>query len=242
MKRLIFGTISFFACCVAISGQETTGVSCPELTVIGPMGITNPGSSMEFAASVTGLSQPEKLAYFWSVSKGTITGQGTAAIQVSTTKAHQNSNTTATVKITGLPAGCNDTASETGSIAQKLPNEILDEFGRLSKNDVKARIANLYMRLAHAPTYEGLLVVYLNKNEKRRFKMTYLNNLYDAIIWLRKDPSRVSFVVREGEFEIRTDVWTIPPGFDLEEELEIKQSEVVKGEELKAKMKTLFLK
>lgn len=237
MKTLIFGTILFVAVCPMVFGQ-TTANNCPEITVTGPMGVTNPGSSMQFAANVTGFSEPEKLAYSWSVSKGTITGQGTAEIQVSTTKAHQNSNTTATVKITGLPAGCIDTASETGSVAGIPEGDPYDEFDKLARNDVKARIANFFIRLNSSPDSRGIIRVRFDEKNARASKITYLNNMYNAIIWLREDPARVTFVIFDKQFGPNTTLWEVPPG--AETEFLTKGGIIVKGKYFKQRIKSLF--
>lgn len=58
----------------------SVGVSfgqCPSITVIGPMGITNPGDKIIFRVDGGAVD----LTYLWSVSAGTIVeGQGTPVI------------------------------------------------------------------------------------------------------------------------------------------------------------------
>jgi hypothetical protein len=149
-------------------------------------------------------------------------------------------NVTATVKISGLSAACPDLATEAATVAKEFVPEKIDEFGKIQEDDVKVRIDHLYIRLKHDPASEGIIVVRFNKRDTRRAKLSYLTNLERAIFFLRKDPSRVSFEIVEGESETSTVFWLLPAGGDVRV-YSVDASKLIKGEELKAKMKTLFL-
>jgi hypothetical protein len=144
MKRLIFGTILFLAGCPAVFGQ-TAANNCPEVTVTGPMGVTAAGDTMTFTASVNNHSGVDEIKYEWTVSAGTIEkGQGTSSIEVRTTREMRDSNVTATVRIAGLAAECNQTASDIGSIAAGIVCGMpYDQFGRISRGDTRARVDSL---------------------------------------------------------------------------------------------------
>lgn len=195
---------------------------------------------MTFAARVSD-SGSGKLGYNWAVSSGAIeSGQGTPAINVRTTGEMAGTNVTATVKITGLAAGCNDTASEIAGITGFGCGLPVDEFGKLSKYDVRARIDNFLIQLNKEPESEGLILVYLNTKESRAFKLTYLNNIYDAILFLKFDPARVTFVVVQDDHDTGTRLWTVPPGVDTGKLTE--GGSLIKGEEFKQEINTLFSK
>lgn len=194
---------------------------------------------MTFTTNI-GKGQPDNPGYAWSITAGTIeSGQGTAAIRVRTTPDMRGSNVTAMVKIRGVGEGCVDTASETAGIAQMPPVEPVDEFGTPAKHDMRARIDNLFIHLRHDPRLEALLIVHLNPKDSTAVKRSYLNNIYGAIVFLKNDPSRVTFVIAENESEARTVVYIIYPKGDPKENGS-KSSMVIKGEEFKQKIKTLF--
>ena len=193
---------------------------------------------MTFTASVSD-SEPGKLGYEWSVSSGAIeSGQGTAAIKVRTTEDMAQSNVTATVKITGIAAGCADAASETAGVEGFGCGMPLDEFGKLQKYGIKPRIDNFFIRLSEDPAARGLILVKLNTKESRAFKLTYLNNIYDAILFLKYDPARVTFVVLQGDYDTWTKFWSVPPAADTTALTE--GGGQIKGEDFKQKIKTLF--
>lgn len=238
MKRVSYILLLFLASCVVATGQSSG--NCPEITAIGPSGLTQPGELMTFTAN-GGDSGSGKLVYNWAVSSGAIeSGQGTAAVKIRTTAEMAGTNVTATVKITGLAAGCNDTASEIAGITGFGCGLPVDEFGKLSKYDVRARIDNFLIQLNKEPESEGLILVYLNTKESRAFKLTYLNNIYDAILFLKYDPARVTFVVVEDDHDTGTRLWTVPPAADARKLTE--GGTQIKGEEFKQKIKTLFSK
>jgi len=86
--------------------------ACPDLSVTGPAGVTNPGDSMTFTANVSGGTQ-QNVTYNWSVSSGTISsGQGTPSITVATDTSMAGGNVTATVSIaTDATCPCDKSAS-----------------------------------------------------------------------------------------------------------------------------------
>jgi hypothetical protein len=238
MKQLLFVTILILAGCLAAAAQTA---NCPEITVTGPSGVTKPGDTMTFTASAGASDQNSKLEYSWTVSSGTIeSGQGTSSITVRSTKEMANSNPIATLKMVGFPAGCKDTASDMGAIASPVVCDCsVDEFGRQTRNEVKARIDNFYIRLVNDPESKGFIVVRLNQNDGRNFNKAYINKIYDAIVFLKQDPARVIFAIskEKGDFEVQTTLWLIPRGADsprLDE-----NSILIKGEDFKQKIKGL---
>jgi len=239
--KLIFGIILFMVLCVAVQAQSAPD-PCPKITVVGPSTVTQPGGSMVFTVR-TSDGPPGKIEYDWSVSQGTIvSGQWTPAITVQTTPDMGGTNVTATVKISGLAAGCVNRAGETAGIAEVQRREPYDSFGKLSRDDVKARIDNFYIQLLRNPDYEGLIVVSLNEKETLSYKIAYLKNLYHAIDFLRRDPARVTFIISVDRHETDTTLLSAGAGEDVNEIIRnwAKNLVVIKGEEFKQKINTLF--
>jgi hypothetical protein len=184
---------------------------CPTLTVDGPREGVKPGETMTFTANVVGGNQ-QSITYNWEVSQGTIeSGQGTPQIVVGTEGLGQTT-IRATVKITG-DAGCNCTneASETG-IVVPLPNpELVDEFGPIPNNDVKARLDIFGGRLSNDPTATGYIVNYGSSSQVARREKLIRDYLVNNV---GIDASRLVFVNGGIESAIRTRLWLVPAGAD----------------------------
>jgi hypothetical protein len=89
-----------------------------------------------------------------------------------------------------------------------LPTKV-DEFGKLTNDEVKARVQNFYVELANNPSSQGYIINYGTPAQiaARRKQIT------NAITFLKLDPSRVTFVdggdTGEGP---KTKFWLVPPG------------------------------
>ena len=132
--------------------------SCPSLDVSGG-GVVQPGQSMIFTANMAG-GTPATVTYNWSVSAGRIaSGQGTSSITVDTTGL-SNTNVTATVNISNPcpTANCRTTASETGSVAEPPKAVLIDDFGVLKADDVRARIDAFIVALQNNPNNQGYII------------------------------------------------------------------------------------
>jgi hypothetical protein len=183
--------------------------SCPTITVSGPAGITQGGDSMTFTANVSGGTQTS-VTYNWTVSAGTITsGQGTASITVATTREMRNTSVTATVDVGGTNCQCTTTASATGDVGGPPPARLIDEYGKLSNDDVKARIQGLYTQLANEPTAQGYIIIYGTPAQIR----TMRRQITSAISFLKLDASRVTII--EGPDDGsggKVKIFIVPPG------------------------------
>lgn len=237
MKRTSIILIIIISGCLGIAAQTP---DCPKITITGPDGVTVAGDTMTFTANISPFDQNITLDYNWTVSAGTIgTGQGTPSIIVRSEMTA--SNVRATVKIGGFPVGCADTAFEEAGVSRTADYYPADEFGQISRGDAKARLLNLYIRLDNDPLSEGVIVVRFNRKDTRQAKILYLNKLIEAIAWLKKDLARVSFEISEGGSETITTIHIVTPDH-FKSYTGIDESRLIKGEDLKTKMKTLFLK
>ncbi|MBK8149932.1 MAG: hypothetical protein IPK58_17450 [Acidobacteria bacterium] len=187
--------------------------SCATISV-SDGGVVRPGDEMNFVATAGGGSGD--LSYNWTVSNGTIVGgQGTPAIRVATTREMEGQNITATVEISGsnLCASCQKTASNNGSVAGIIKPFIIDEFGKLPDDEVKARVDALYITLGNNPNAQGYIINYgTDKEVAAREKQ-----IQKAITFRKYDSSRVT-IVRGGANPNGAGVWTkfwiVPPGAD----------------------------
>jgi hypothetical protein len=170
---------------------------------------------MSFTANVSGGTSGD-ITYDWSVTNGTISsGQGTPSITVDTTGLANNTNITATVTIGGalLCAECVKQASETGSVSRPdIPARLIDEFGVLPNDEVRARIDNLFVALGNEPNAQGYIINYGTDREIDRREQLIRNH----ISLRRYDASRITFVRGganpTGNPGVYTKLWIVPPG------------------------------
>jgi len=184
--------------------------ACPTLSVSGPSGITKPGDDMVFVANVTG---GDSLTYNWTVSAGTIkSGQGTSSITVDTTGLSGQS-VTATVELGGdtNPPDCHcpRTASETSGVAPLPTAEKMDEFGKQTPDEIKARLDPFFIRLQNDPTAQGYIINY-GTPAQIKARRAVINS---AIKFRNFPMDRVTFVdgpdAGDGP---KTALWVVPAG------------------------------
>ncbi len=185
--------------------------NCPTgLTVTGPSGVTNPGDTMNFTASVSG-----DVTYSWSVSAGTIvSGQGTPSITVQTSEANAGQNITATVTLGGTDPTCNcvTEGSESAPVLSKPIATIVDEYGVLSNDDVKARVDNFYIQLNNNPNARGYVINYGTPAQVRRQRA----QIVEAIRFRGYDASRVTFIDGpDNGTGPSTKFYLVPAGADI---------------------------
>ncbi len=184
---------------------------CPSISVTGPAGVTDPGETMTFTANVVGGGA---VTYNWSVDRGTIeSGQGTPSITVRTSDNDANSNVTATVNVGGLPEGCDcpATASDSGPVAPNPQAILVDEFGALQNDDIRARLDQFFIELQNNPTNQGYVINY-GTNAQIAARERLITN---HITLRRFDRSRIT-LVRGGDtgVGVNTRLYRVPPGAD----------------------------
>jgi hypothetical protein len=210
MKQIFFTFILalFFSFSAFAQNQNQLCSKMP-----GTGGVVEAGTPMKFVATLSGKTDNLTLEYEWKVSAGTIvSGQGTCSITVDTTGLADGTNITAEVTVKGLPEGCPNMASETGSIAvPKIIGEPLDRFGKLPRDEVKARMDALFVALGNEPNAQGYIINYgTDKEIAAREKI-----FRDAIAFRKYDVSRITFIrggANPNGEGIWTIVWIVPPG------------------------------
>jgi hypothetical protein len=185
---------------------------CPSVGVTGPSGLTKPGETMSFTANVGGGGD---YTYNWTVSAGTIeSGQGTPSITVRTTTDMKGGNVTATVKVVGFPADCNcpDDSSETAGI-ENLTSTQIDEFGKATPDEIKARVDGLYTQLNNNPNAQGYIINYGTAAEIKKRRADILKAINRP--GTSNDPSRVTFIDGPNNGTgINTKFYIVPAGAD----------------------------
>jgi hypothetical protein len=149
---------------LALSAQANS--ACKEVTIVGPAGITAPGGTIILKVKAD-TPLPANAKYEWSVSVGTIvSGQGTESIEVLVPSDGSVQSVNATLRVEGLHAPCNTFASEEYGVAPPLSCGLVpDEWGKLNKNDERARLFNAGVWFSQNPKSVLVFVIYLAPNE-----------------------------------------------------------------------------
>ncbi len=194
MRKTILTFIFISLSCICSLAQNKENLPCPTITVIGASGLVTAGDDITFTVSI---DSSQKIEYEWTVSQGEISsGQNSFAITVSTTHDMSGSNVTATVEIKGLPENCSKTNSETAVIKEGcgLPIQI-DEYGKLSFNEEKARLANLVSELKKKPDFGAVFIDYSPKNSNYKLYKERISKIKKYLIEEQNiSPERLEFV------------------------------------------------
>ncbi|MBV9241147.1 MAG: hypothetical protein JO314_03980, partial [Acidobacteria bacterium] len=182
--------------------------SCPTLSVSGPTNVAAAGQPMSFAATSSG-----DVTYNWMVSAGHITsGQGSSNITVDTTGLAGQS-VTATVEISGggMCSDCPRTQSASGEVARKIEATLVDEYGKLKDDDVKARIDGYYTQLNNDPSSHGYIIIY---GTPAQIKIARAQ-IDKAIAFRKFDASRVTIVTGSPMGpDVHVKLYSVPAGAD----------------------------
>ena len=186
---------------------------CGTLSVSGPAGVTEPGSTMTFTANLSG-GTSSNVTYNWSVSAGTIeSGQGTPSITVATTREMAGSSVKATVNLGGLDPACNcpNEASETASVIDNPKAVLVDEFGKLTADVIRGRLDAFFAELSNNPNNQGYIINYGSAKDIAASEKLITNH----INFRKFDRSRIT-LVRGGDTGegTKTRLYRIPPGAD----------------------------
>ena len=160
--RKVLGVLAFvFLLCGLGNSQAPAKTKCPTVSIDVPL--SNRGEPVVFSVTVGNNSSKRRLGYKWYVSNGVILlGAGTKSISVH--KENPGSNITATVEITGLPKGCEDTISETEPIIEYSETELIDEFSTTTTSIEKTRLDESLLRSDQNPNYQLFIIEYFPRD------------------------------------------------------------------------------
>ncbi len=186
---------------------------CPTISVTGPAGVTSPGNTMTFTANLSG---GDNLTLNWSVDRGTITaGQGTRSIVVQTGAEDAGQTVTARVNLSGFDPNCTSCpqeASETAPV-DTIPQAILvDEFGKLSNDEIRGQLDIFFTTLSNFPTDRGYIINYGTSREIAARERLIQNH----IRFRNFDASRITMISGGDSPDgiVRTKLYRVPQGAD----------------------------
>jgi hypothetical protein len=206
IRLLLFTLLAF----TAIESDSHVTPPCPKLEVVGPQGLTGPGEPATFSLKPD-LPNLDKLKLNWDVSLGTIEeGQGTPKISVRTNTDQQVSSVTATGKVTGLPDGCSDSASDTVGVAGNVDYFPIDEYGRMSYNDERARLDTALAQVKEHPNFDLLFILHSPKGASRTTIGARKKRIESHVIRYRKFSAAKVHFARGSSYQTSTEIYMLP--------------------------------
>jgi hypothetical protein len=184
-------------------------IECPDISITGQPTAVASGEIQKFTLTINGKDiDEEKIKIVWSVDNGKIVnGQGTKTLSVTNT---ENTDETITVTAEVTIGECQLSASETGIICNCPEPILIDEFGKITEEDVLARIDGFISELQNNPGDQDYIIDYGSaKHIARREKL-----IRNQLNFRRFPIDRIVFVNGGTEKEIRTRFWRVPPGAD----------------------------
>jgi hypothetical protein len=212
--------VSVSSCTIAV-GQASS--VCPKTWITKTPETVKPGEAVTFVANISSegfkSTEPLKITYDWSLDAGMIvSGQGTATIVVQS-PTDRIEKLSATVKISGLPAQCDNVFSEAVLITVPFVCGLApDDYPSLDRNDEKARLLNAALLADRNPKGLLVFVIYLATAESSTSatrRAMFIRNflLKDETVrsqHLVVSPDRVRVVFVRG-YETHTAVYVLPP-------------------------------
>lgn len=145
---------------VASTKSQLPQVECPTITIEPSRQIICPDAEVKFTASVTGGEVNAQQRFNWTVSAGRIIrGQGSRTITVATAGAQGPGGVSVSVELVGAEIGCALTFSRAVDVTPLCPERKFDEYGNLSFEEEKARLALFAAEVRGTPDTMGLIII-----------------------------------------------------------------------------------
>lgn len=192
--------------CEACEQAESAAQDCPKISIEGPPGLTFVGNIMKFT-----VDKPKEFGgnYKWTVSQGTIeSGQGSRSIEVRAPDVPDYVNVTATVELLGLPEKCVNKSSETAGVYRESVPTAAAVYGRLSKNEEKARLQYAFGQLGQIRDGVAVLIIRVPKTGKITYE-SRVQTIKSSLKWLQLDMNKALFV-RGDPGELSTTIYLVP--------------------------------
>ncbi len=240
MKQIILVAILNFTFCFITFAQANEN-SCSQVGIILPNERLIPDKAELFTARFGKETYEYNIEHIWTVTRGyIIKGQGTSKIELLVTAEDFGENVVIALKINGLPKNCISDVSKTVAVISPPNDEPFSQYRKVSANDEKAQIDNLYYYLSLNENYKGIILLEFDRKipVNKRIK-----RLEEVIKWLKLrkyDVSRLSFSIAEDDSK-NTTILLLQEKSKIFENLS-KGYKLIKGEEFEKKLNALFPK
>lgn len=209
MLRILFALTLAMICC-AVAAAQQPNPQCPTISVTGPDSVLRPGQTAIYTATISD-STLKSYSFEWQVSVGNIvSGFSDPTIRIQLPGDQDSFKAVATVTVNGLPSGCLNRVSETTFVSSGWHPAAIDEFGRLPRNDEKARLAYASDQLVTNPNMILFLVVRVPKKLGRAAHNARVKTITTLFNSLRVSKDKYVFV-DAGDGELSTTIYLMPP-------------------------------
>jgi len=191
---------------------EPKSGGCPEIVVTGPSGVSTPGELIGFIVEVS----PEpasNLSYHWSTSSGEVNeGQSTKGIGVRYLMEMRGMTLTATVKVSGLPSHCGDSASENTPLIWDTGPEVISEFWIPITSIHQRNLRRVAAEVKSRPYDQIYIIEYFpSGTSDRSIKLKKSKIMAFLVKTLKVYGPAITIVTAEGDHP-HTRIFLIPPG------------------------------
>ena len=176
MKKLIFLITLFISSAFSVAAQSP----CPTISVYGPDRLIPIGENMTFTSKIEGFDL-SKVGYKWSVTGGKIvSGENTSVLTATLLPDMLGMTTTATVEISGLPAGCPYIASTSEIICHPRhpENKLIDEFSVNVSYLPKDKLESLKTELSNDSTAKNYIIEKFKHGTPQEFIKKRIADIY----------------------------------------------------------------
>lgn len=226
-----FALVAFLAVSFSVSGQQSKErpvavpppnpgtiqpptpavVACPRLDLRGTTApIVRDGDTVGFAANLQGGDPNIQPLISWTISAGVLkSGQGTRNIEVDSTGAGADRFIIADVWVGGYASDCSLQGRAAVTVAG--PATKRDEFGELTEEKEKDRIANFFGGLS--PSHDqAYIIAYAGRTNVRGYARTVLTRMRAAVVAAGMPSDKVATM--DGGFREQPgyELWAVPVG------------------------------
>ncbi len=185
---------------------------CPEIIVIGPSGVSTPGSLIRFVIELS----PEptsNLTYHWSTSAGKVDeGQSTKSIGVRYLMEMRGTSLIATVKVSGLPSQCKDSASDAAELIWDPGPELIAEFSISITTIHRRNLRKVADEQKNDPNGQIYIIEYFPPGTTERAINLKKNKILTFMVkTLKVDGPAITIVTSEADRRF-TRIYRVPPG------------------------------
>jgi len=233
-RAAIFLLVSALTVICVNSIRSQAPPNCPIFKIVGPSGIFAAYATVTFELRTTDPKDLKDAVVEWRVSSGIIvSGAGTSSIKYQSHVA-DSTNVTISAAVT-TTNGCKSLLSGMWPTYVIKDIEPIDEFGKISRNDLLARIDNFYSQLSNNPAMEGAVIVRFDTHASPSYKRSWIERFIGCLAFRKYDPSRITFLLEKTTSDERTMFTSLIPAPN-DSDFYV----VVKAEEIRAKLKDLF--
>ncbi len=209
--KLSFSIVILLFLSAAVWGQNTGNDACPGFHLRGPNGIPANGQIILFFVRWNDGTGDIKPVYKWNVagSGEFVGGQGTPVAEV---KVFAGSNFTVSVEIAGLPAGCRNTAAETGVIDLGPVASKLEEYTGPLTRIPKSQMEGILKTLKENPGSQ-LFVVLSGGNQDPQRTISRKRKVLEKDLLSKFETSPPVTIIEQLQGkEDKLSIWLVPPG------------------------------